>query len=484
MLTAFLFACLLQDTETIPRTHREGYQAALVDYDRAVSLAESDPRQALQLIDRLFDNKKIEKKDRRLVFERLAGQVSKAFDFFPNQARGRIRLILAKTDSENAASLIAGAVADLKSSVDAGVKSSEEPFRNAKIAQERLKYVKPPEPPKDTAAEKAFRDSWQKLIDDRKWKSARELIDAKGSSLTPPSKKNLIRETEDRCHKAVAATLEEFLKALEYNSRPQLLRQIRPAEYARTFSLPAENDILGSIPELDWARSERDLLDRLRQTDLSPKPEVALPLLNDLIARMLETETLEKTVENWWFKSSGQIAVHFLEETIHGLAMRAKDAEPGEGQKLRETAEKACSKWAEALSRVPRDFLLRNPIHDNPKRLAVLLDEFPVSSAEVDKINLEACLLGASPDLALEQMISEISRVRDQQEARLSKESSRRLLTELVAATAAHELLAGKSVEEVAKGLQEVGRSLAKSGGPVDPGHWGPKIERVFSALK
>src|SRR5690349_9772156 len=121
MLTALLFACLVQDTETIPRTHRDGYQAALVDYDRAVSLAESDPRLALQLIDRLFDNKKIEKKDRRLVFERLAGQVSKAFDFFPNQARGRIRLILAKTDSENAASLIAGAVADLKSSVDAGV---------------------------------------------------------------------------------------------------------------------------------------------------------------------------------------------------------------------------------------------------------------------------------------------------------------------------------------------------------------------------
>src|SRR5439155_5003558 len=105
-------------------------------------------------------------------------------------------------------------------------------------------------------------------------------------------------------------------------------------------------------------------------------------------------------------------------------------------RKLRETAEKACAKWSEALSKVPKEFLAKNPIHNNPKRLATFLDEFPVDSDELDKIDLEACFLGASPDLALEQVISELLKVRDQQEARLSKESSRKLLTVLVAATA------------------------------------------------
>ena len=107
-----------------------------------------------------------------------------------------------------------------------------------------------------------------------------------------------------------------------------------------------------------------------------------------------------------------------------------------------------------------------------------------MDSAEVDRIDLNACFLGTSPDLALEQVISDLSRIRDQQESRLSKDSSRKLLTLLVAATAAHEFLAGKSGDDVTKGLQEVGRSLVKAGGPVDPGLWGPRIERVFAGLK
>ncbi len=82
----FLLALLLslaQDTETVGRLHREVYQAALFEYDRAIFLTESDPRQALQMMDKIFDNKRIEKKDRRLVIERPNGQ-AKTYDFFPN----------------------------------------------------------------------------------------------------------------------------------------------------------------------------------------------------------------------------------------------------------------------------------------------------------------------------------------------------------------------------------------------------------------
>jgi len=483
MLIALFLASLLQETETIGRLHRESYQAALFEYDRAIFLTESDPRQALQIMDRIFDNKRIERKDRHIVIERPNGLV-KTYDFYPNQTRGHIRLVLAKSEPENAASLIAGAIVDLKASVDAGLKSSEDLLRNAKIAQERLKYVKPPEPPKEGSAEKGVRDSWQKLIDDKKWKAAKDLVDQKSPALAPETKRTLLRETEDRCRKAIAAALDDYLKALEFNSRPPPLRQLKTADFNKLFTLPAETDLVVSVPELDWARKQRAVLDRVRQTELNPRAEIALPILEQLIARTLETEAFDKGAEDWWFRSSGELTVRFLEETVHGLVLRSKEAAPAENRKLRETAEQACSMWSEGLAKVPRAFLARNPIHDNPKRLAAFLDEFPVDSAEVDKVDIEACFLGASPDLALEKLSSELSRVRDQQETRLSKESLRKLLTELVAATAAHELLAGKSAEEVSKGLQEVGRSLAKAGCPVDPGLWGPKIERIFAALK
>ncbi len=317
--------------------------------------------------------------------------------------------MLAKSDPENAASLVAGAVADLKASVDAGVRSSEEPYKNAKISQERLKYVKPPEPAKEGSSDKAIKDSWQKLVDDKKWKSAKDLVESKGAALSPDVKKTLLRDTEGRCRKAVAAALEDYLKALEFNSRPPPLGQLKVLEFNKLFALPAETELVVSVPELEWARKDRLVLERVRQTELNPRAEVALPILDDLIARTLETEPFDKGGEDWWFRSSGELTVRFLGETVHGLVLRSKDAAPLEIRTLRETADKACSKWSEALSKIPREFLSKNPIHDNPKRLAAFLDEFPVDSTEVDKIDLEACFLGASPDLALEQVISELS---------------------------------------------------------------------------
>ncbi|HLY12449.1 MAG TPA: hypothetical protein VKW04_24310 [Planctomycetota bacterium] len=484
MLIASVVALLaLQETDIIARTHREVYQTALSEYERAIAMTESNPGQALQLIDRVFETKRILTKDRRLIIERpIAG--NKTFDFFPNQARGRIRLVLAKSDPDNAATLIAGAVADLKASVDAGVRSSEDLLRSARLAQERLKTVKPPEPAKDNSAEKSLRESWQKLIDDRKWKSAKELLEAKGGALPADSMKALLRETEDRCRKSVAQALDEFLKSLQFNPRPPLLRQQKPADFAKSFALPPDAELVVRVPELDWARKERPLLERIRDSEFQPKAEIGMPLLEDLIQGMLETEPFEKSGEDWWFKASGQVAYHFLEEVVHGLALRSQSAAPADGRKLREAAEQATAKWSEGLAKLPKDFLARNPIHESPRRLAALLDEFPIDSVEVDQIDLNACFLGTSPDLALEQLISDLSKIRDQKESRLSKDSSRKLLSLLVAASSAHELLAGKTVEEVTKELQEVGRSLAKAGGPVDPALWGPRIEKIFAGLK
>jgi len=334
MLIATLLALALQDTETIPRSHTAAYLNALGEYETAIGLAKSNPRQALLTLDRVFENRKISTKDRRVTIDRpIAGP--KTFDFFPNQMRGRIRLALADSDPDNAAALLAGAVADLKASVDAGVKSSEGILLTAKIQQQRLTVAKPPETPKDNAAEKALRESWQKLVDDRKWKSAKELVEAKGASLPGDSKKALLRDTEDRCRKSVAQTLDDFLKALEFNPRPPLLRQMKPVEFGKNFTLPAEAELVVAIPELDWARKERALLERIRGSEFQPKADVGLPLLEDLIRQTLETEAFEKSGEDWWFRSSGQLTVNFLEELVRGLAVRSKDAPPGEGRGMR-----------------------------------------------------------------------------------------------------------------------------------------------------
>jgi hypothetical protein len=137
------------------------------------------------------------------------------------------------------------------------------------------------------------------------------------------------------------------------------------------------------------------------------------------------------------------------------------------------------------LAKYPKDFLTRNQVFDNARRLSTILEEFPVEVDELEKLSLEACFLGTeSPDAALEHMISDLSKIREEHGAHLPKDSLRKLLTELVAATATRELLSGKKPEDVSKGLEELGRSLAQAGGALDPHRFGPKIEKILEVLK
>lgn len=481
----WLLACLLvlQETETIPRNHRDAYQRALLHYEKAVEKMETEPKNALSEIEQVFELKAVEKKDRHILIERvLPGATPRGYDFFPNHVRGRIRLNLSRSDPDNAATLLTGAIADLKASVDAGVKASEDPLRNARAALDRLKAVKPPDPPKDNA-EQSFRDAWLKLVDDHRYKSARDLVETKGGALSADRRRDLLRDTDQRSAKHVSAVLEEFLKAMDLYPRPPMLRQLKGADFARLFTLPSETETVGASPELDWSRKERALLEKLRLSDFRARQEDATALLGALVAQMIAAEPLEKTTDNRWFHASAQLALRYAEEQVQGLAAAARDATPDQRRQQRERAEKLRGLWADGLASLPKDFVERNPIREGPRKLGTIFEEFPVDIDEVDRVDLEACLTGDSPDSALEHVISDLTRIRKEQGARLSKESTRKLLTELIAATALHDLLAGKAVDDVIKSVEEPGHLLAQAGGPVDAAKWGPKVQRVFAAL-
>src|SRR5579872_6221976 len=123
------FLCLLaglQETDTIPRGQREVYIVALTEYDKAWNNLDSDPKTALNAIDRVFSMRAIDKKDRRIALERPNGMVQKPQDFFPNYLRGRVRLALAKSDPDNAHAYLTAALGDFKASSDAGVKASDD----------------------------------------------------------------------------------------------------------------------------------------------------------------------------------------------------------------------------------------------------------------------------------------------------------------------------------------------------------------------
>lgn len=487
-MIGILLALLPQDTETISRLHAASYQAALFEYDRAIALIDSDPKAALEAIDRVFAMPRIDRKDRLIRFERVNGQLTKAYDFFPNHARGRIRLALAQNDPKNAPALLASAVQDLKASADAGVKSSEPLLKTAKAALERLKPVKTADPAKDPSKEaatiEAVREAWFKLIEERQFKAAQTFLDSKGASLPAEKKREFAAETESRCRKFVSQELDSFLKSLEVNHRAPLLRAMKSPDFARAFKLPADGEIVGTYPELDWSRRERAAVEKISLSDPKPRSEDAEALVDLLLGVMTAAEPLQRTGENRWFKDSAQVTFGYVEDVLQSFVVTAKDADAAGRRRVHDDAERIRARWVQGLGRFPRDYLRLNGVNERPKMLATIMSQFPVDLDELDRLDVDACLSADVPDAALDHLIQDLDRIREQQGARLSRDDSRRLLTQLVAATAIRQLLAGRSLDETAREVRELGKSLVSLGGPPDPARWGPKIEKIFESVR
>jgi hypothetical protein len=498
MLLATLLVLLPQDVDGINRTHAPAYRLAVRQYESAALVAESDPKRALDIVDQIFMNSEVNTKDRLVSLESPLGKYGKATEFYPHQARARAKLALARLelpngDPKKAQALIQEAMGDLRKSVDSGVAKSKPILDAADQALKKLRAVqKPPAPgtpslpavpAAETAAEKNLLDSWAQLIENRKYKSARDLVEQKGGFLPASKKSEYVARTEEACRKHVAESVDEFVKALELTPRPHALRSQFAQDFNRNFALPSDAEVVGSYPALDWSRKERTALEKVRAADLR-RPDQMLPVLDLLLPQIVASEPLEKTGVNRWFRASSQFTFHLMEELINAWVAQAKEETPERRRSLREEAQKLQARWSENQLRLPREFLARYPLQDRSRAFALLLEGFPVDLEELDRITIEACFTEDAPDAALERVIADLGKIRDQQGSRLSKPSQRKLFTELVAAQAALGFLEGKSVEMVTKEVQELGKPLPPLGGPSEPERWGPKIERVLLSLK
>jgi hypothetical protein len=490
-----LLLLALQDTETVPRGI---YLVPFEEYVKAQQTAESDSKGAKEMIDRVFGSK-INTRDRKILLAGPNVVANRAVDFFPHQARGRISMYLASKapDADSAGKLVASAIADFKASADAGVKSSEKLLAAAEDAQRKLgkpapqpprpgppPAVKTSDPAKEGPAEQAFREAWFKMIEIHRFKSARDLVETKGSGLPADKRREFVAETEDHCKKFVRDAQDEFLKAMELNSRPMILRGLRPAEFERQFALPPEGEVIGTYPALDWSRKEAKALDRLRQAPQRGKLEEILPALDLVLAGMNEAEPLERTAENRWLRESWQIASGYVEEILRGIVSQARESSPEARVQLRQSADRVRARWSDAISKIPREAMTRNGAFGRPKQMQTIMEEFPVDPSDVDRADLDACFTADSPDQALTDVISSLSHVREQEGARISRDASRKLLTTLIAATSFRDLLAGKTPEEVTRGVGDLGKALTQAGGPIDAGRWGPKIEKIFTSFQ
>ncbi len=468
-----LFA-LAQEEVTIPRTARDVYARSVPDAERAAGLADSDPQGALDILDPIIDNSRLEKRECRIRWELFPGTYSRYYDFFPHQARGKAYLKLAekaKADPDKARGYLERALKDFQASKDLGVKASENLLQEAR---RRLAALGQP-----GGAAKEFEGEWGKLIDAGQFSQAGQLLDSpKGKELNDAERKAFLDDTNEKCRLYADAAAQRFLRNLRLLSTPRQVEIMTPEAFDRDFSPPDRNTLVdaGLLPELLWCLSVRPTLDSLRQ-----KKDVLEPLLRHAV------EAVPLAARNFdWFGSVEGLAHEIARARISERADQAQEAPADRRGQLREEAGKIESRWKAFEEEVRRAAAGKQALLAQlPSRsFAPIMGRFP-TDVDVGKEMLEGLLKSAEapdPDRALAEILARI----DQLEAaarNLSVESRRELLRYRIVAGALRGLLAGGAPDRMAADLRLRGADYKAAGGTADEARFGPKVHQVFRLL-
>ncbi|HVR86744.1 MAG TPA: hypothetical protein VMU54_20645 [Planctomycetota bacterium] len=478
LLAAVLFpAPAPQDTRTVVRTEKSEYNAALAKYKEAEAMIESDPLGAIDRLGEILSNPKLRILECLIKIEQRPAEYSDPYPFLPYQSRGTARVNQSKKLTGDAARrMMAAAIEDYTESVKRNVGPSGDLLKAAQARLAKLNDdVTSPLPPVKVDPVVKFREKWDPVIRDGRFKSARALIDKEGQELTDEQRKAFVATAEQQCRdyltKEVADFRPRFINALGLG-----LETKTSDEFDLTFALPATAELIVSNPALDWVRQ---YLPAFREVQAQKAPA------HSLAAAAVASAPLEERFENPWFKAIEGAVFQSLRSAVGAEVDQARDAAKAERQKARAQAEGYLGVWKGMTSKLDPKFVERHRfLADHERALQRLLEEFPTELAELDKIDpaVDAAFASDNPDADLIRVEETLAGLESR--PNLSRESRQRLFTARVTVVALRGLLGGKSEEAVAGDLSAYRQKLRDAGGPGDVKKYGPRVEKVFAALR
>lgn len=472
-MKAILLLALVQQDEVIPRASKQIYHPAVLSCEKAEGLIDSDPKEAIRLLDEILGNVKVEKRECRMKIVIQPGTESKWFEFYPYQFRGRASLKLSESaPGEDKVRHLDQAVQHLKKSVELGLRSSEPLLASAREKLERARLAAGGEDP-----EVPFRRGWAELVDAGRFAEAKAYAGARGSFLPEAKRAEYGAETEKRCLAAVARAADRFTAAL---ARPDLRdpAALRPDDFELYFSLPAAETLVKTTPKFDWCVRMRATLAKVRS---------GAPALGDLCERAVEAAGAADAPDPLAVQASERLAWFALEAAVRLRSGEAQGA-PAERRKvLQADAEGLVAQWGAFEKR------LRAAAEGRPAVLAgvparqpgALLAEFPVE-ASLDKIvaALEGSVTSDDPERALAETEKGIQKLLEGSD-RLTTDSRRRVLTLAVITRSLRGFLSEETSEEIVRAARAIAPDLAPLGGPAeDVKRYGPKVAEIFKHLR
>jgi hypothetical protein len=477
LLAALLPALHPQDTRTVVRTEKSEYNTALVKYKEAEAMVESDPAGAIERMSELISNGKLRFIECLLRIEQRPSEFTDPYPFLPYQSRGTARVNQSKKLSGEAARKMMNlAIDDYTESVKRNVPSSADLLKaaQARLAKLTADETGPANPTKADPVAK-FREKWDPLLRDGRYKTARALLDKEGQELTDDQRKGFAATAEMQCRdflvKEVADFRPRFVSAMALG-----LDQKTPDEFDLIFALPAPAELVVSHPAIDWARRYVSAF-----RDVQSQRAPAHSLADAAVAAV----PLEERVENPWFKAVEGAVFQSLRSAVAAEVDRARDAGKADRDKARAAADADLATWKAMVAKLDPKFVERHRfLGDHERQLVRLFDGFPAEVADLEKIDpaIDSAFGGESPDAELSKV--EETLVGLESRPNLPRESRQRLYTARVVVVALRGLLGGKSEEQVAGDLSAYRQKLRDAGGAGEVKKYGPRVEKVFAALR
>jgi hypothetical protein len=470
-----------QENATVARSEKGDYPTAISKCKEAEGMIESDPQGAIDRLSEIIGNPKVAAKiERRIRVEERPAEYTPYYAFTPYLYRGQARLALArkveKTDAELAQKLLVQAVEDLKESGTRRVEKANEIGRVAMAELDRLKKAAfvPPSTPAAVDPLVKFRESWDPLLLDEKFKSALKLIEA-DKTLTADQKKGFQATTEQKCRevlvKQVSALRPRFVSALS-----QGLDRLTGEEFDVAFALAPSDEMIAVHPVLDWMRQS---VPALRDVQSGKTPPQAL------FGVAAAAAGLESTGANPWFQSIEAVAFAGLKTAASAEADRARDLPKAEREKARAQVVALTGQYKDFLKKLDAKAQERYRfLADHDAQLARIGEGFPVELAELDKVDgqIDAAFGAASPEAEFDRVDQSLEALESRPNA--SRESRQRLWTARAVVAALKGLAAGRAEDAVAGELSGLRSKLAAVGGAPEVKQYGPRVEKVLSALR
>src|SRR6185503_12356162 len=373
-LIAVLLALCLQDTKTIVRQEKTEYNAAVAKFKDAEGLVESDPQAAIERLTEIMNNTKLRAFECVLKIEQRPGDYTEHL-FLPYQARGLARVNLAKKSTPEAAlKLWADAVADFTESVKRNVASSADPLKSAQATLAKLKAdaTKLPDPVKSDPVAK-FREKWIPLMEAKRYKAARTLIEKDSEGLTDEDRKNYLQNAEQACRAQLTNWVSDF--RLRFISAVGLgLDQKTAEEFDLLFSLPGTEELIVSNPAVDWVRKFEPAFRNVQSQKAQP---------HSLAAAAAASAPLEERLENPWFKAVEHVVFQSLRTGIAAEVGNARDASKADREKARKNADALLGEWKAFAGKLDPKFVERHRfLADHEGQLTRLFDGFPADLAD------------------------------------------------------------------------------------------------------